>query len=471
MGAHNYTELTIKKLYSLSGNICAFPTCKLELITKDEKINISEICHIEGEEENSPRYNPNLTKTQLDDYENLILLCRNHHKIIDDAEATYTVDDLKDLKRKHEEQNRDKDYKISDELARKIIQESLVQTNINSSTGTQIITQTGNITQNFGFPSNSEAKNLIEILFEQNFPKLREEAQKTAKENVEKFCQTFLSLAKSGLKPEDINKLSDPDFQVTLNTSLMQAGRKDEQELRENLSRLLIARLSNSDYNLRKIVYNEAIETIGKLTIDDMKIITLCFILRYTKQVDVKTFENLDKFLGNLSPFLDFNNTSAEFQHIVYANCGELDMISDWTFINSILSSYPDLMPLIVNSHLISLHGIPEDINSTLFTKITATDSRFNITTNLELENYLQIVEMPESTTNAIRTAFNTATSKAKEDLMKLIPTYKNIYSVVRSVSDTNLKHLSLTSVGIAIGAMYWERISGAQVDISIWIK
>ncbi len=35
-------------------------------------------------------------------YSNLILLCRNHHKVVDDQVNTFTVDKLKDLKSQHE---------------------------------------------------------------------------------------------------------------------------------------------------------------------------------------------------------------------------------------------------------------------------------------------------------------------------------------------------------------------------------
>jgi len=35
----------------------------------------------------------------------------------------------------------------------------------------------------------------------------------------------------------------------------------------------------------------------------------------------------------------------------------------------------------------------------------------------------------------------------------------------------SNLKHLSLTSVGITIGASYFEQTTGEKIDIGIWIN
>ena len=36
---------------------------------------------------------------------------------------------------------------------------------------------------------------------------------------------------------------------------------------------------------------------------------------------------------------------------------------------------------------------------------------------------------------------------------------------------NSNLKHLSLTSVGIVIGASYFEQVTGEKIDIGIWIN
>ena len=63
--------------------------------------NVSNICHIEGYKPGSKRYNPNLGDNQKNALENLILLCPNHHKEVDNSEE-YTVEMLKNIKREHE---------------------------------------------------------------------------------------------------------------------------------------------------------------------------------------------------------------------------------------------------------------------------------------------------------------------------------------------------------------------------------
>jgi len=95
------TPLTIKRLYALSGNQCAFPCCDVTFVSPEDETNISNICHIEAAEEGGERYNPNSNDKERRSFENLILLCPNHHKVTDDVE-TYTVEVLREMKRKHE---------------------------------------------------------------------------------------------------------------------------------------------------------------------------------------------------------------------------------------------------------------------------------------------------------------------------------------------------------------------------------
>ena len=54
--SRNYSDSTLKKLFSLSGNICAFKSCNSKIIDEFESV-IGEISHIEGEKLGSARYN------------------------------------------------------------------------------------------------------------------------------------------------------------------------------------------------------------------------------------------------------------------------------------------------------------------------------------------------------------------------------------------------------------------------------
>lgn len=98
----NITNKTRKIIWSKSGASCAI--CKQELTKKvDEKhLVLGQECHIRSPKINGPRHDPNFPKDILDFPENLILLCRNHHKEIDDFPLKYSVESLEKIKSDHE---------------------------------------------------------------------------------------------------------------------------------------------------------------------------------------------------------------------------------------------------------------------------------------------------------------------------------------------------------------------------------
>lgn len=99
------SDKTRKRLWAKSGNRCAIS--KIELVFDptgecDESI-IGEECHICARNPGGPRYGENLSDSELDDYDNLILLSRNYHKIIDNNPTYYTSERLRNIKKSHEE--------------------------------------------------------------------------------------------------------------------------------------------------------------------------------------------------------------------------------------------------------------------------------------------------------------------------------------------------------------------------------
>lgn len=92
-----------KILWARSGNQCAF--CRCELVMKSEAGDdsiIGEECHIVARSSDGPRGDELISIAQLDSYGNLILLCRNHHGVIDNQPNIYTVEVLKKMKSWHE---------------------------------------------------------------------------------------------------------------------------------------------------------------------------------------------------------------------------------------------------------------------------------------------------------------------------------------------------------------------------------
>lgn len=94
---------TRKTLWAKSGNRCSL--CRIELVqnidsSKDDLI-IGEECHIISAKENGPR-GKEKCNNEFDHYNNLILLCANDHKRIDELTEIYSVDKLQKIKSAHE---------------------------------------------------------------------------------------------------------------------------------------------------------------------------------------------------------------------------------------------------------------------------------------------------------------------------------------------------------------------------------
>lgn len=98
------TDKTRKVLWGRSGSLCAF--CKTHLVidasSVDAEAVVGDECHIVSAAANGPRHGHRHTQDTIDSIDNLILLCRVHHKLVDDQPDTFTADTLRQLKTNHE---------------------------------------------------------------------------------------------------------------------------------------------------------------------------------------------------------------------------------------------------------------------------------------------------------------------------------------------------------------------------------
>lgn len=95
------SQSTIKRLFAQSGNRCAFPKCPVDII--QGATVVGKICHIKAANPKGPRYDAQQTPEDRHGYDNLMLLCANHHTVIDDDEEAYTAERLIKMKRDHEQ--------------------------------------------------------------------------------------------------------------------------------------------------------------------------------------------------------------------------------------------------------------------------------------------------------------------------------------------------------------------------------
>lgn len=135
--------------------------------------------------------------------------------------------------------------------------------------------------------SHAEVKEIVYDLFNQNFPQLLQEAQKQAKDNFEEYNRNLDEAITRRLGEIDFNKFREPNIQYLLNSSINYAARKGKNIDLGLLSETLVASLGKNNTEMLNIVAEQALETIPKLTSDQIKILTLAHFLVHCTLRDI----------------------------------------------------------------------------------------------------------------------------------------------------------------------------------------
>jgi hypothetical protein len=94
----------LKLLFGLAAMRCAI--CRKSLYIKGRERGgalFGKIAHIEAHSDNGPRANPKLSVEDRNRYQNLLLVCGNHHDEIDQMPDQYPVTRLREIKAQHED--------------------------------------------------------------------------------------------------------------------------------------------------------------------------------------------------------------------------------------------------------------------------------------------------------------------------------------------------------------------------------
>jgi hypothetical protein len=100
----NISERTRKIIWMKTGSRCAI--CRNLLVIDETSLDgdsiVGDECHIRSSKPTGPRFDPDFPMTMINSDSNLIILCKIHHKMIDDQFETYTAGLLLTIKKNHE---------------------------------------------------------------------------------------------------------------------------------------------------------------------------------------------------------------------------------------------------------------------------------------------------------------------------------------------------------------------------------
>lgn len=319
------------------------------------------------------------------------------------------------------------------------------------------------------YPIEEIAKQLLNT----SFGELPDDTKKQITTNQKTYFSVLSGNLKKIVKQNDeLGKIiNSPDFAYSSKLAALSASKSSSLALHKNLASLIVQRINHDNEDLKRIVYNEAIATVAKLTIDQLKILTLCFLLRYTRNHTIISLETFNQYLNqHIAPFLDFKNTVSEFEHIQYAGCGNIS-IGGWSYPETIKQEYFFLFFDLIEEGEVQLLKLSKELQDKVF-HYRADDKKYYVPFRRKtLQEFLVKQGVDQPSQQKILQLYESHlknNTQVKEFIENKTDNGKRIF---RILENSPIQNMSLTSVGKAIASSYFEQITGAQLNIDIWIN
>lgn len=321
--------------------------------------------------------------------------------------------------------------------------------------------------------SYSEARQIALDVFNANFMKLIGVAKDVAEKRANEITQTFLErLMKEN--PSGLASAQDPDFQDSLFIVQKEYAKCGNSDMGNTLVDLLIDRSKEPNRNLKQIVLNEAIRTVPKLTEDQIAVLSVVFILRYTVNHRINNLERFGEYLDKyISPLMELiTDSRTAYEHLQYAGCGVIQVTSI-TLSNIWENSYMGLFFKGFELESIDKNRLSQDMFSKYIMLCLNDESKYQVNAiSLEsLEKRLETETVPENEASYIKELFSKnkmTPDEMKTKIIELRPYMANLYNIW---SNSPMKSFQLTSVGKAIGHANIKKHLGNFADLSIWVS
>lgn len=190
-------------------------------------------------------------------------------------------------------------------------------------------------------------------IFKNNFYYLGEKASEIAEKRAEEITKKYIEeLHKNSLS--SLQNTQDPDVRYSLYEIQKSYARHGSMAKAELLVDLLVRRTMTKQHSFETIVLNEALITISKLTLEQMDILSLIFIVRDIYLKTNPPFEfYYETFFNKFLEIIDIPQGRMFYEHLNYSGCITIennsenlaDLIEQFNS-QPIFSSFPKLIQL-----------------------------------------------------------------------------------------------------------------------------
>ena len=166
--------------------------------------------------------------------------------------------------------------------------------------------------------SYSEVKDAAMDVFKSNFYDLGEKVEDLINERAEEIINKYLEQLNK-TSPNALNKTEDPDLRYSIYEAQKSHARRGDQEIADLLVKVLIDRTTEEGKDFIKLVLNETLTIIPKLTMKQIDTLSFIFAVRY---IGFSNKISLSEFAQFIHPFsYNISTEEAFYQHLQYSGC------------------------------------------------------------------------------------------------------------------------------------------------------
>ncbi len=175
----------------------------------------------------------------------------------------------------------------------------------------------------------SEVHELCILFLRDNFPQLREEAKRTAEEQVRAFATGLEARLANDAASIALEKFREPDVQAAINYAVQASARRGAAANPNVLSTLISERVARNTNDYKDMVLSEAVHVVPKLTGQQIALLSFVHCVRsmiYQGLPHINALEQVGRVaLAFSSP--GFGLSESQKQHLQYAGVASVNNI------------------------------------------------------------------------------------------------------------------------------------------------
>jgi hypothetical protein len=175
----------------------------------------------------------------------------------------------------------------------------------------------------------SDVRELCVLFLRDNFPKLREEAKRTAEEHVRMFANGLEQRIANDAASIALEKFKEPDVQAAINDAVQASARRGPAANPNILATLISERVARQSSDYKDMVLSEAVHAVSKLTGQQIALLSFVHAARSMVYRGLSSVAGLEQ-VGKIALMYSapgFGLSESQKQHLQYSGTASVNNI------------------------------------------------------------------------------------------------------------------------------------------------